>query len=90
MRRATLGMTRRQQQALSFIDGYIAMFGWSPSYQEIADAIGLRSKGRVFELVHALEARGYLCSHPRLHRSIKILPQESEHEQTHQNPPSAE
>ena len=53
-------MTAKQKAALDFIRTFIAATGTSPSYDEIRIALGLGSKSRVHEIVHALIERGYL------------------------------
>lgn len=50
-----LGLTKRQKQVLDFIKDYITDSGGvGPSYQEIADGVGLTSKSSVHRVVHAL------------------------------------
>jgi DNA-binding MarR family transcriptional regulator len=55
------GLTRRESEALSFIRAYVAASdGVSPSYAEIAAAIGLKAKSGVHRIVVRLEQRGHL------------------------------
>jgi hypothetical protein len=55
------GLTRRESEALSFIRAYgAASEGVSPSYAEIASAIGLKAKSGVHRIVVRLEERGHL------------------------------
>ena len=69
------GLTHAQAKALNFIKSFIAEFGWSPSYDEIAEAMGLSPKSKVVihRYVRALEARGYIISIPNHQRSIAIM-----------------
>jgi len=50
----------RQMQLLRFIRGYQLAKGYSPSFREMAEGIGLspRAKARVFDLLANLENRG--------------------------------
>jgi DNA-binding MarR family transcriptional regulator len=55
------GLTRRESEALSFIRAYgAASDGVSPSYAEIASAIGLKAKSGVHRIIVRLEERGHL------------------------------
>ena len=55
-----VGLTARQREAYDFIMKTSNENGVAPSYQEIADAMGLKSKSGVVKLVDILVARGYL------------------------------
>ena len=66
------GMTKRQSEALAFIRGYTAERGYSPSYQEIADALDMASKSGVYGIVQSLVFRGLIVMRPGLARSIAI------------------
>lgn len=66
------GMTERQAGVLNFVRSFSAEHNYSPSYQQIADALGLRSKSRICEAVTQLEERGLLQRLPRRSRSLHI------------------
>jgi len=70
---ATPGLTRKQRDCLVFIDSYIRTHHISPSYEEIADGIGLRSKANIVRLIAALRYRGYVSNASHASRSIKVL-----------------
>ena len=53
-------MTPRQRQALDFIERYLDAKRVAPSYQEIADELGLASKSGAHRIVEALFASGDL------------------------------
>jgi repressor LexA len=53
-------MTRTQMKALNFVRSYVAQHGFSPSYDEIATALGVASKGNVHRVVMALLESGHL------------------------------
>jgi repressor LexA len=67
-----LGLTKRQSECFEFIRSYIAEHSFSPSYQEIATALGLVSKGRVHALIHELAARGHLSMEGKKGRAIVL------------------
>lgn len=59
-------LTVQQAKALAFIEGYIGIRkGIGPTYSEIARELGLRSKGNVHRIVHALKERGVLKTDSR-------------------------
>lgn len=64
-------MTPVQSHALQFIREYWADNICSPSFQEIGDKLGIRSKSRVWDIVHALQDRGYITTRYGAPRSIK-------------------
>lgn len=69
---ARVGMTRRQNEVLAFINKYCLEYGYSPSYQEIADALGICSKSGVKRLIDGLVDRGRLEMLPRRSRSLVV------------------
>lgn len=66
-------MTRAQFDLLRFIVEAIATTGIPPSYPEMMEGLGLRSKSGVHRLVTALEARGYIRRYPKRARAIEIV-----------------
>lgn len=68
----------RQQKGLIFLQAYIGHHGISPSYREIAGAIGTTSTSQVTYMVDALAARG-LIKRGRNARTIELLPSENHH-----------
>ena len=71
-----MGLTQRQSECLSAIRSYVDETGRSPSFGEIAEAIGTSSKSRVTELLLALEERGAIRRLPNRARSIEVVPQD--------------
>lgn len=68
-----LGITRRQSMVLEFIVRYCQENGHSPSYQEIADAVGFSSKSGVKRMIDNLVERGRLEAMPRRSRSLVVI-----------------
>ena len=67
-----LGMTRRQAELLEFVRDYYNANGVMPSYDEMRDGVGLRSKSGIHRLVLGLEERGHLFRLPNRARSIVL------------------
>lgn len=69
-------MTQKQKVILDIIKAFWAEHGYAPSYQVIADASGIKSKGEVFRVLGALQERGYITRLPRRARSVRVVDQE--------------
>lgn len=65
-------LTPKQQQTLTFIEEYIAHHGFAPSMAEIADGIGIKSRGVVHRYVKALSQAGFLKTLPGRRRNIEL------------------
>ena len=65
-------LTKKQNQLLLFISQQIAKDGVSPSFDEMKDALGLKSKSGVHRLVTALEERGFIRRFPNRARALEI------------------
>lgn len=75
-------LTDRQRDVLEFIDGYIRKHGGiSPTYSEIASALGLSSVGQVHSTVQRLADCGFLRHLPRRARSFEVLRRPTHHRQ---------
>jgi repressor LexA len=66
-------LTRRQHELLSFIDDRLKQTGISPSFDEMKDALRLRSKAGIHRLVTALEERGFLARRRNRARALEVL-----------------
>ena len=53
-------LTLKQNQLLNFLIIRIQKFGISPSYEEMCDELGLKSKSGINRIVKSLEERGYI------------------------------
>ena len=53
-------LTRKQHELLIFIDRHLKQTGFSPSFEEMKDALQLKSKSGIHRLISALEERGFL------------------------------
>jgi repressor LexA len=65
-------MTKLQRQLYDFVKEFLAQNGFSPSYSEISNHLGIKSKGGVHRLVTALSDRGFIEYRYGRARSITI------------------
>jgi repressor LexA len=70
-----MAITRRQKEVLDFISGFTQRNGYSPSYEEIAHGLGLRSLATVHKHITNLHNKGLLQRAQNRSRSIDVLPQ---------------
>src|SRR5258705_8274267 len=72
-------LTRKQRELLLFINQRLTATGVSPSFDEMKDALHLRSKSGIHRLVSGLEARGFIRRLPHRPRALEVvkLPEET-------------
>ncbi len=66
-------LTRKQHELICFIEDRLATTGVSPSFEEMKEALDLKSKSGVHRLISALEERGYIKRLPNRARALEIL-----------------
>lgn len=66
-------LTKKQNDLLIFIRDRLEASGVSPSFDEMKDALGLRSKSGVHRLISALEERGFIRRLPHRARALEVL-----------------
>ena len=66
-------LTRKQHELLCFIQERLEGSGISPSFEEMKEALDLKSKSGVHRLVSALEERGFIRRLPNRARALEIL-----------------
>ena len=66
-------MTKKQYELLVLIDQRVRESGVSPSFDEMKDALGLRSKSGIHRLITGLEERGFIRRLPHRARAIEVL-----------------
>src|ERR1022692_3629394 len=69
-----MAITRRQRELYDFISRFVAEKGYSPSFEEIKDAMGLSSLATVHKHVTNLEKKGLLTRDYNRSRSIDLVP----------------
>ncbi len=66
-------LTRKQSELLIYIQARLAESGVSPSFEEMKEALALKSKSGVHRLISALEERGFIRRLPNRARALEIL-----------------
>jgi repressor LexA len=66
-------LTRKQHELLCFIHGRLAESGVSPSFEEMKDALDLKSKSGVHRLISALEERQFIRRLPNRARALEVV-----------------
>jgi len=69
-----MAITRRQRELYDFISRFVSEKGYSPSFEEIREAMGLNSLATVHKHVTNLEKKGLLTRDYNCSRSIDLLP----------------
>ena len=68
-------LTRKQHELLRFIQVRLEESGISPSFEEMKEALDLKSKSGVHRLISALEERGFIRRLPNRARALEVLRQ---------------
>ena len=66
-------LTAKQHELLLFIDDRLKESGVSPSFDEMREALELKSKSGVHRLISALEERGFIRRLPNRARALEVL-----------------
>ena len=68
-------LTRKQHELIRFIQDRLEETGISPSFEEMKDALDLKSKSGVHRLISALEERGFIRRLPNRARALEVMRQ---------------
>lgn len=66
-------LTRKQHELICFIADRLADTGVSPSFEEMKEALDLKSKSGVHRLISALEEREFIRRLPNRARALEVL-----------------
>jgi repressor LexA len=66
-------LTRKQHELLTFIDRHLKQTGFSPSFEEMKEALQLKSKSGIHRLISALEERGFLRRRHHRARALEVV-----------------
>jgi repressor LexA len=66
-------LTAKQRELLLFIDERLKSDGVSPSFDEMREALELKSKSGVHRLISALEERGFIRRLPNRARALEVV-----------------
>jgi len=65
-------LTKKQKRILDFVTNFLDAHGYSPSYREIGEGLGLSSVATIAEHVNNLKLKGYLDLEPGHARSVQL------------------
>ncbi len=65
-------LTKKQQELLKFIDERVQADGVAPSFDEMREAINLKSKSGIHRLITGLEERGFIRRFPHRARALEV------------------
>ena len=68
-----MGLTEKQAQFLQVIQHFIQSNGYSPSFEELKQLNGMKSKSNVHAYIQNLKKRGYIDYIAYSNRSIVVL-----------------
>ena len=66
-------LTRKQYELLMFINRRLVQDGVSPSFEEMKEALGLKSKSGIHRLISGLEERGFIRRLPHRARALEVM-----------------
>ncbi|MEO7563722.1 MAG: transcriptional repressor LexA [Sphingomicrobium sp.] len=66
-------LTAKQRELLLFVDGRLKQGGISPSFDEMREALDLKSKSGVHRLISALEERGFIRRLANRARALEVI-----------------
>ncbi len=66
-------LTKRQHQLHIYLRNYLNENHYSPSYEEMREALGLKSKSGIHNLLNALQERGFIHKLNNRARAIDVL-----------------
>ena len=67
-------LTKKQRELLIFIHERMSQGDIAPSFEEMKEALGLKSKSGIHRLISALVERGYLERLPHRARALTLTP----------------
>jgi repressor LexA len=70
-----MALTKRQREVYDFISGFVQKRGYSPSFEEIGEGMGLSSLATVHKHLTNLEKKGLLKRDYNRSRSIDVVPE---------------
>ncbi len=66
-------LTKKQHELLLYIHDHLGSHGVSPSFDEMKEALGLRSKSGIHRLITGLVERGFIRRLPHRARAVEVL-----------------
>jgi len=68
-----MALTKKQRQILDYVESFVSSNGYSPSYEEIAQAFDYSSLATVHEHLTNLEQKGFLRKNYNKSRSLEVV-----------------
>jgi repressor LexA len=68
-----MALTKKQRQILDYVESFVGTNGYSPSYEEIAQAFDYSSLATVHEHLTNLEQKGFLRKNYNKSRSLEVV-----------------
>ena len=68
-----MALTKKQRQILDYVESFVGSNGYSPSYEEIAQAFDYSSLATVHEHLTNLEQKGFLRKNYNKSRSLEVV-----------------
>ena len=68
-----MALTKKQRQILDYVESFVDSYGYSPSYEEIAQAFNYSSLATVHEHLTNLEQKGFLRKNYNKSRSLEVV-----------------
>ncbi|PPR41575.1 MAG: LexA repressor [Alphaproteobacteria bacterium MarineAlpha5_Bin12] len=78
-------LTKKQKILFDYLDKYIDGSGISPSFEEMKQALGLKSKSGIHRLITSLEERGYIRRIKHKARAMEIVKNQKESSEKYEN-----
>ena len=66
-------LTKKQHELLLYVNQHLRANGISPSFDEMKDALGLKSKSGIHRLITGLVERGFIHRLPHRARALEVL-----------------
>jgi len=66
-------LTPKQHKLLIYIDSFIKETGHCPSFEEMKEAVGLKSKSGIHALLNSLEERGFIRKLAHKARALEVI-----------------
>ncbi|HVZ18518.1 MAG TPA: transcriptional repressor LexA [Terriglobales bacterium] len=85
-----MALTKRQRQVYDYIADFVSRNGYSPSFEEIGEGMGLSSLATVHKHISNLEKKGLLKRGYNRSRSIDVIPPKGNMKKTMSAPPPLE
>ncbi len=72
-------LTRKEKQVLDIIENFIEKHHYSPTFEEIAHALGIKSKSTIFTYIKSLKEKNYIYIPEGKRKHIELIKNENTH-----------